>query len=726
MGTVFLARDVRDAEGALVAVKVLRAELADDEEFLRRFRHEVAVAQRVAGWCTAQVLDARVDGPHPYLVTEYVDGPSLDRLVATRGPLAAAALHGFAAGVAAALAAIHAAGLVHRDLKPANILLASSGPRVIDFGIAQALDHSVRLTQTGVVLGTPGWMAPEQLTTHPLGTPVDVFLWGGLVLYAGAGRKPFGEGALDVVCARILHGEPDLEGLPAPLAGLVAAALAKHPAARPTAAELMQELLGHPADAETALTRTLRRTWAVPDPRAARRGMGGYRGEPASAPAPVRAGEPVSAPAPVRAGEPVSAPAHVRAGAPPRTGEPERPWGPGPSWEPTPPARTAGGWSRGAGVAAALAVVAVLVLTGWLGLREDGSASAAGSPAASPSAEPPGAPAPAVTAAPTADEEDASPAAPPDGVSAAEARGALGAPVGVGPVTFTVTGVACDVERFAAWRTLQRCSGQGHSCLVDVEAVVTGDAPHDLSGVTQLAYDETGAVYEMDGASHQISAKGRLFDDLAPGDRATGRLAFDLPDGRRVVRVELRAFQGGAAALVDLDGAPAATNTAGPGPSTDPVDPAAVPPDVVQDWIDAGANRRCAPLTFTDLGQADGATPRRANGPPTLTFLAFDRPGLPGVLPSGEECPDCGRGVFGFGSLGRRSVELLAEPDLTWADGSIASFSWRGGDVDVTGAGHRSAILRVTGQDCDYQVWSYLGREHLEVLLRGIRVAAVA
>jgi len=146
----------------------------------------------------------------------------------------------------------------------------------------------------------------------------------------------------------------------------------------------------------------------------------------------------------------------------------------------------------------------------------------------------------------------------------------------------------------------------------------------------------------------------------------------------------------------------------------------------MQDWIDAGANRRCAPLTFTDMGEASGATPRQANGPRTETFTAFDRPGLPGRLPSGEPCPDCGRGVFGYGSLSERSNQLLARPDLTWADGSIATFSWRGGEVDVTGGGSRSLTLRVEGQDCDYQMWSHLGREHLEVLLQGVRVVDVS
>ena len=173
MGTVYLAEA---PDGRAVAVKLLRPELAADRDFLARFRREVEAARRVAGSCTARVLDADVSGPAPYFVTEYVDGPSLGAAVARDGPLPAWGLEGFAVGVAAALTAIHAAGLVHRDLKPANVLLSPYGPRVIDFGIARALDEA-GLTRTGVLLGTPGWMAPEQLVGTGAGPAADVYLW---------------------------------------------------------------------------------------------------------------------------------------------------------------------------------------------------------------------------------------------------------------------------------------------------------------------------------------------------------------------------------------------------------------------------------------------------------------------------------------------------------------------------------------------------------------------
>jgi len=164
MGTVFLGRR---GDEPPVAVKVLRPELAGDPSFLRLFRHEVAAARRVVGFCTARVLDAEVTGPLPYLVTEYVQGVRLDRAIAGSGRLSATDLEGLAVGMAAALAAIHGAGVVHRDLKPSNVLLSYFGPKVIDFGIARALDASAT-TASARLMGSPGWMAPEQFTQRPV------------------------------------------------------------------------------------------------------------------------------------------------------------------------------------------------------------------------------------------------------------------------------------------------------------------------------------------------------------------------------------------------------------------------------------------------------------------------------------------------------------------------------------------------------------------------------
>src|SRR6266540_1850142 len=197
MGTVYLAQS---PAGARVAIKIIRPELAGDAAFLDRFRREVAAARRVAGFCTARVLDANLDGSAPYLVTEYVDGVRLDLVVERDGPLAASNLEGLAVGVAAACAAIHAAEVVHRDLKPGNVLLSYFGPRVIDFGIARALDDgSASLTRAGTVMGTPAWMAPEQFGSAPVTTAADIFAWGGLVAYAGTGRLAFGRGPVAVL-----------------------------------------------------------------------------------------------------------------------------------------------------------------------------------------------------------------------------------------------------------------------------------------------------------------------------------------------------------------------------------------------------------------------------------------------------------------------------------------------------------------------------------------------
>jgi hypothetical protein len=274
MGTVYLARSV---DGRLAAVKVIRPELAADPAFVSRFRFEVAAARRVAAFCTARVLDAGPeDDSPPWLATEFVAGDRLDEAIRRGGPLDGASLEGLAVGMATALTAIHAAGLVHRDLKPANVLLGPFGPRVIDFGIARAAGSpdAGGLTLTGAVVGTPGWMAPEQLTGEPVTPAADVFAWGALVAFAGTGRPPFGTGPVEALTYRIVHGQPDLEGLPERLGRVVAAAMARQPGARPSARDLLLELLGHDAgqagrelaqgELPAAVTEHLRRTWVVP------------------------------------------------------------------------------------------------------------------------------------------------------------------------------------------------------------------------------------------------------------------------------------------------------------------------------------------------------------------------------------------------------------------------------------------------------------------------------
>jgi eukaryotic-like serine/threonine-protein kinase len=236
MGVVFLGRDRR---GRLAAVKALRPELAGDPAFAARFRREVDAARRVDSPEVARVLDADPAGPRPWLATEYVDGATLDGAVAGGGPLTGGRLVAFAAGVARALAAVHAAGVVHRDLKPSNVLLQEPprpGVKVIDFGIARAADAT--MTRSGLRLGTPSWMAPEQLRDQPAGPPADVFAWGALVAFAATGRHPFGGGPPEAVAYRILHDPADLAGVHGPLRQLVQEALSRDPAARPTATRI--------------------------------------------------------------------------------------------------------------------------------------------------------------------------------------------------------------------------------------------------------------------------------------------------------------------------------------------------------------------------------------------------------------------------------------------------------------------------------------------------------
>ncbi|MBO3748553.1 serine/threonine protein kinase [Streptosporangiaceae bacterium NEAU-GS5] len=250
MGVVYLAEA---PDGRLVAVKVIRPEVIRQEGFRRRFLREAEAARRVPRSCTAQLLDACLDGEVAYLVTEYVDGPTLAQAVAEEGPLRGAQLEALALGVATALRAIHSAGVVHRDLKPSNVLLTRFVPRVIDFGVSRLTDTGASVS--GAVVGTPAFMAPEQVSGAPAGPAADVFAWGGLVAYAASGRPPFGTGGVAEVLYRVAHREPDLDGLSGPLRGLVARAMAKEPAHRPTAAQLLDALT------TTASRRAPRRPW---------------------------------------------------------------------------------------------------------------------------------------------------------------------------------------------------------------------------------------------------------------------------------------------------------------------------------------------------------------------------------------------------------------------------------------------------------------------------------
>ncbi|UZJ33599.1 serine/threonine-protein kinase [Streptomyces endophytica] len=249
MGKVYLSYT---PGGRPVAIKVIRPEFSEDAEFRRRFKQEVQSAQRVQGLFTAPVIDSDADGPSPWLATAYVPGPSLSAAVAEHGRLPVPTVLLLVAGIAEALQVIHGAGIVHRDLKPSNVLLAADGPRVIDFGIARAAD-ATSLTSSGVTVGTPTFMAPEQAAGSAISPATDVFALGQVAAYAAIGSPAFGEGTSHGVLYRIVHEEPDLTGLPEELRELVGRCLAKDAADRPSVAEVI-ELCGA-ASGQTQLRR---------------------------------------------------------------------------------------------------------------------------------------------------------------------------------------------------------------------------------------------------------------------------------------------------------------------------------------------------------------------------------------------------------------------------------------------------------------------------------------
>ncbi|MER6948708.1 serine/threonine-protein kinase [Nonomuraea sp. NPDC000554] len=240
-----------DADGRRVALKMLHA--TGDGGSRDRFAKEATAAGRVASFCTARVLAADLDGPRPYIVSEYVAGPSLRQAVRDGRRFTGDDLHRLATAVATALTAIHEAGVIHRDLKPDNVLLGPDGPRVIDFGIARTLDMS--LTRTGEVSGTPSYMAPEVFTGQRAGAPADVFAWGAIMVFAATGQDPFEADNLGGVMHRVLSQQPDLGALPPRLAALVSVALRKDPATRPTSRDLLLALVsGNGADTRGLLT----------------------------------------------------------------------------------------------------------------------------------------------------------------------------------------------------------------------------------------------------------------------------------------------------------------------------------------------------------------------------------------------------------------------------------------------------------------------------------------
>ncbi|MDX3336848.1 protein kinase [Streptomyces sp. ME02-6979.5a] len=333
MGRVYLARS---AGGRTVAVKVVHEEHIANGEFRARFRREIEAARRVGGRYTAPVLDAGPDAEQPWVATGYVPGPSLEQAVREHGPLPAASVNALAEGLLRALRGIHAAGIVHRDLKPSNVLLTVDGPRVIDFGIARALQVSVEslLTSTGMVIGSPGFMAPEQILGEETGPGADVFSLGCVLMYAATGQLPFGAGVSNqhAVMFRIVQSPPDLTAVSdAPLRALIERCLTKDPAERPGVEALLESLTPEQSSdaargawlppvllARLAQQSALLLDAEVPEEPGVPEGADEPEGaEPAAVPGPaadpvpvpVPDPDPVSAPAPGSDPDPVSAPA---------------------------------------------------------------------------------------------------------------------------------------------------------------------------------------------------------------------------------------------------------------------------------------------------------------------------------------------------------------------------------------------------------------------------------
>ncbi len=238
MGVVYLGSDRR---GQRVALKVIRPDLAEDQEFRSRFAREVSAARRIRGGCTARLVAADLEAERPWFATQYVPGPSLHDKVTEEGPLFASEVASIGAALSEGLVAVHEAGVVHRDLKPSNILLSPKGPRIIDFGIAWATGAST-LTHVGTAVGSPGFLAPEQVRGAAVTPATDVFALGATLAYAATQDSPFGHGSSEVMLYRVVHEEPQLHGVPDALAPLVRACLAKDPEERPSTLQLSLRL----------------------------------------------------------------------------------------------------------------------------------------------------------------------------------------------------------------------------------------------------------------------------------------------------------------------------------------------------------------------------------------------------------------------------------------------------------------------------------------------------
>ncbi|MEO3828188.1 serine/threonine-protein kinase [Actinomadura sp. B10D3] len=371
MGQVYLGRS---PGRRLVAVKVVHPHFADNAMFRRRFTKEVAAARRIGGFYTAQVIDADPDADPPWLATEYIAGPSLQDAIDTNGALPEVSVAALGAGLAEGLLAVHDQNVIHRDLKPGNVLLAQDGPRIIDFGIARATDAT---SQSMTMVGTPGYMSPEQYQGRGVGPASDVFCLAAVLVFAATGRHPFGEGPPDALGYRVRHEEPDLTGVPASLLPLVAAGLEKDPDDRPPAQEFLDRCSALSADEGMTLPAKFSRMIAtrVAETEVFARDTGGGKKSPPRSSSGDRAQRPKSGD---RAKQAKSGDrAAQRSPRPPKS--PQRP--------PQPPKKSTQPKPNAAVIAGVVGVLLVALLIGLANNDSGGSSANAGS-TSSPSATP--------------------------------------------------------------------------------------------------------------------------------------------------------------------------------------------------------------------------------------------------------------------------------------------------------------------------------------------------